>query len=157
MVIKVVEYDKVKNLDKFINELTNSGFRVEPGPHVVLEDHSELCLYRVLRESKLVAYVVAHYITQYYKAVLSSADSDKEFLRKLLEIKYSGETWSTPVNPVYVVLFSDELLEFLNNYKDEYPSEDIAFIVGTYRSRNPNHKLIPRIVIARLTEELGLQ
>ncbi|MEM1618748.1 MAG: hypothetical protein QXP67_01785 [Desulfurococcaceae archaeon] len=153
MVAKVLEYSSVKNLDKFISELSNSGFRAEMGPHVVLEDHSELCIYRVFKESKLVAYIVAHYITQYYKAVLSATDSDSDFLRRLLEIKYSGEKWSVPVNPLYIVLFSDEITEFLSRYEDEYPSEETVSVVNHYKSKNPDHHLIPRIVVARLAEE----
>lgn len=153
MVARVIEFSKARNLEEFIRKLNGLGFHVESGPHVVLEDHSELAVYSVFKESRLVARIVAHYITQYYRAVLSNTSSDTEFLERLLEIKYSGERWSIPVNPLYLVLYSEELLGFLEGYEDEYPVQDGEQIVNTYRERSPNYKLIPRIVVARLAGE----
>lgn len=151
---RVLEYSKVKNLDMFLKKLAERGFDVELGPHLVLEDHSELGFYRISKNAKLVAYIIAHYLTQYYKAVLSSENkNDKEFLRELLEIKYSGERWSIPIDSIYVVLYSEEILELLDKYEDEYPVQNAEEILQIYRSRNPNYKLIPRIVVARLASE----
>lgn len=151
MVAKIIELDKVKDLDTFIGKLVTAGLQVEPGPHVVLEDHSELSLISVYRESRLVAHLVVHYITQYYRAVMSNVQSDSEYLEKLLEIKYSGERWNIPVNPVYVVVYDDEILGLLSGYEDNYPVGDAESILNFYRERNPNYRSIPRVVVARLT------
>ncbi|MGC8982989.1 MAG: hypothetical protein ACP5KA_04455 [Desulfurococcaceae archaeon] len=150
--VDIVELDKVRNLDAFLKKLAERGFQVEASAHVVLEDHSELSLYKVYKNSTLVAYVVAHYITQYYKAVLSEAESDSEFLKKLLEIKHSGERWSAPVNPVYLLTYTSDLSEVISSYEDDYPTREAAELVEVYRSRNPNYRLIPRVVVARLKE-----
>jgi hypothetical protein len=155
LTVDVIEVRGVKNLDQFIRKLSEHGFSVEPGPHVVLEDHSELAVLRVARGGELRAFVVAHYITQYYRAVLSGSYSDDaSYLRELLNIKYSGEKWSIPVNPVYIVVTAQcsELVELVKDYRDEYPVPDGEQLVSAYRSRNPEHALIPRIVVGRLVD-----
>lgn len=150
---QIIEFDKVKNLDKFIVKLSDSGYTIEHGPHVVLEDHSELSTLKVYKENKLIAYIIAHYITQYYRAVVNEGYSnDQSFLDKLFEIKYSGEKWSIPVNPLYIVVFDEEVLNVIRDYEDSFPVEDGENIVREYTARNPHYKNIPRIVIARIVE-----
>jgi hypothetical protein len=150
---KVVEVDKVKDLNKFLEALKASGFTVELGPHVVLEDHSELTSIKVLKNGELAAYIVAHYITQYYRAVINgSYESDEKFLDRLYEIKYSSERWSIPVNPLYAVVFNEEIIEIFDKYEDQYPVEDGERVVNEYRARNPNYKNIPRVLIARFLD-----
>jgi hypothetical protein len=153
-VSRIIVFDKVRNLEKFISELRGLGYVVEYGPHAVLEDHSELTTIKVYRDSKLVAYIIAHYITQYYRAVASASyEDDKAFLNKLYELKYSGEKWSIPVNPLYIVkLVENELDRLLGSYEDSYPVEDGESLVKAYRERNPNYTRIPRILLARLVE-----
>lgn len=149
----VISFDKVKNLDMFIDKLGDYGFRVEHRSHVVLEDHSELSILEIRRGDVLKAYIIVHYITQYYRAVISGNHvDDKTFLEKLLEIKYSGEKWSIPVNPVYVILFDRDVVNVLDNYSDTYPVENGEQLVKQYREKNPGYESIPRIVIARLIE-----
>ncbi|MEM1816832.1 MAG: hypothetical protein QW432_05590 [Desulfurococcaceae archaeon] len=148
---KLVEFDKVKDLENFIRKLGEAGYVVERGPHAVLEDHSEITTLKVYMNGRMVAYVVAHYITQYYRAVVSeSYSNDQAFLSKLFEIKYSGERWSIPVNPVYIIVFEEGLMSTLEKYEDLYPVQDGEGLVEAYRSKNPNYKVIPRIVVARL-------
>lgn len=148
---KLVEFYKVKNLENFVKKLSEAGYLVEHGPHAVLEDHSEITTLKVYAGSKMVAYVVAHYITQYYRAVLSENYADDQaFLNKLFEIKYSGEKWSIPVNPLYIIMLEEELMSVLENYEDLYPVQDGESLVEAYRSKNPNYKVIPRVVVARL-------
>lgn len=151
MTTRIVEFHKAKDLNEFVKKLVSAGFQVEPGPHAVLEDHSELAIFTVYRESMTVAHVIAHYITQYYRAVVSDAQTDSEFLQRLIEIKYSGEQWSIPVNPLYIVVYDDTILEFLNSYEDTFPVSDAESLLNSYRERNPNYKTIPRVVVARLT------
>lgn len=148
---KLVEFDKVKNLENFIKKLREAGYLVEHGPHAVLEDHSEIVTLKVYSGNRMIAYVVAHYITQYYRAVLSESYADDHaFLNKLFEIKYSGEKWSIPVNPLYIIMLEDELTKILESYEDLYPVQDGENLVEAYRSKNPNYKIIPRVVVARL-------
>ncbi|MEM0001349.1 MAG: hypothetical protein QXS24_06165 [Desulfurococcaceae archaeon] len=150
---QIIEFDKVKNLDRFIEKLSDSGYLIEQGPHVVLEDHSELATLKVYKGNKLIAYIVAHYITQYYRAVISeSYSNDQSFLDKLFEIKYSGEKWSIPVNPLYIIVFEEEILNAIRDYEDAFPIEDGENMVREYVSRNPQYRSIPRIVIARIIE-----
>jgi len=150
---RIIEFEEVKNLDKFISKLSESGYFVEHGPHVVLEDHSELSAIKVFRDEKFVAYIIAHYITQYYRAVLDNSYSDdRSFMDKLLELKHSSEKWSIPVNPLYIVVFDEEFLSILNSYDDAYPVEDGENLVKEYKSRNPHYKSIPRIAVARIIE-----
>jgi len=151
--VNVIEAREVKNLDQFIKGLSELGFIIEPGPHVVLEDHSELAVFKALRNGEVEAYIVAHYITQYYRAVLSNSYSnDSLFMKELISIKYSGEKWSIPVNPVYVITLSNELVEYIKTYRDEYPVPDGEALVNAYRSRNPDYANIPRIVVGRLVD-----
>jgi len=151
--VKVVEYDKVRDLEGFLRKLAESGYLVEYGPHAVLEDHSEISTFKVYVGNELAAYIVAHYITQYYRAFLENyEDSDEALLDKLLEIKYSGERWSIPVNPLYVIAFNECLLRVLEGYRDEYPVVDGNRLVEEYRSRNPNYRSIPRVIVARIID-----
>jgi hypothetical protein len=107
----------------------------------------------VLKNGELAAYIVAHYITQYYRAVINgSYESDEKFLDRLYEIKYSSERWSIPVNPLYAVVFNEEILEIFDKYEDQYPVEDGERVVNEYRARNPNYKNIPRVLIARFLD-----
>ncbi|MEM4718295.1 MAG: hypothetical protein QXE81_06025 [Desulfurococcaceae archaeon] len=150
---RIVEFNKVRDLNKFINKIVELGYTIEYGPHIVLEDHSEISVFKVYRENSLVAYIVSHYITQYYRAVLTSEQaSDEEFLHRLLEIKYSGERWSIPVNPVYIMIFEDEFINKLVDYNDMYPIDDGESLVRDYQSRNKNYRNLPRVVLARLVE-----
>ncbi|MEM1779765.1 MAG: hypothetical protein QXU22_04695 [Desulfurococcaceae archaeon] len=149
----VFESINVKDLDSFIKKLQDNGYVIVYGPHAVLEDHSEISVIKIYKGSELVAIAVAHYISQYYRAVISeSYVDDKEFLERLLEIRYSGEKWSIPVNPVYVILFDNSPENILSNYSDEYPVKDGEELVKIYRNRNPNYDLIPRVVIARFLD-----
>lgn len=151
--VNVVELGKVKDLDNFVKKLSEAGYVVEHGPHVVLEDHSEITTMKVYRDNNIVAYVVAHYITQYYRAILSNSyGDDQAFLEKLLEIKHSGEKWRVPVNPVYVIVFDEDVSNVLAGYEDRYPTQDAESLVEAYRSKNPDYSRIPRIVVARLLE-----
>lgn len=151
--VRVVEFDKVKDLEKFIKKLSEAGYTVEWGPHAVLEDHSEIATLKVHVDGRVVAYIVVHYITQYYRAVLSESYSDDQaFLDKLFEIKYSGEKWSIPVNPVYIIEFNEELVGVMKGYEDSYPVEDGERLVEAYRSKNPNYKAIPKIIVARIVD-----
>lgn len=150
---RIIEFERVKNLDKFVNTFKDDTYSVVYGPHVVLEDHSEISIFKVQRGEEIVAYIVAHYITQYYRAIISGEYiDDEEYLRRLLEIKYSGQRWSIPVNPVYLVLYDESLLDRIKSYEDEYPVPDGERIVEEYRARNPGYRNLPRIVLARLIE-----
>lgn len=150
---RILEFDKVRDLNKLVNRISELGYTIEYGPHVVLEDHSEISVFKVHKGDLLIAYIVAHYITQYYRAAFSgNSISDEEYLHRLFEIKYSGEKWSIPVNPVYIMAFDDELINKLGDYEDTYPVTDGESLVMNYQSRNQNYRNLPRVVLARLVE-----
>ncbi|MEM0506357.1 MAG: hypothetical protein QXW58_03750 [Thermosphaera sp.] len=154
MLIKVYSLT-VKNLLKFIDALKTLGYVIDEGPHAVLEDNSEVSLFKGYRGGEIEFIIVSHFLTQYYKAVLESPTTDEEFLGKLLELKYSGERWSIPVSPVYIVTFNDALEGFLNSYMDEYPIENGEEIVNKYRTSNPNHHKIIEAAVGRVLDGLS--
>ena len=152
--MRIVEL-KVKDLEYLLKKVRELGYVVEQGPHAVLLDHSELSSYVVKKDSKIVAEIIAHYLTQYYLAEVKGASSDDEYLRELLRIKNSGVKWSIPVNNVLVIIHSDdkEFLDFINNYSDVFPVENGEEIITYYREKNPEYIKIPRILLARLLDE----
>ncbi|MGC9121913.1 MAG: hypothetical protein ACP5HP_03125, partial [Thermogladius sp.] len=80
---------------------------------------------------------------------------DKEYLRALLEVKYSEEKWRIPVDDVAVVALSEELVQMLEGYSDEYPVADGELLVSEYRRRNPQYQNTVRLLVARLLDELA--
>lgn len=145
----------VKNLLKLIDELKAMGYAIEEGPHVVLEDNSELSLFKGYRSGEIEFIIVSHYLTQYYKAVLESHSTDEEFLEKLLQLKYSGERWSIPVSPVYLIALNNVIEEFLNSYRDEYPVKDGEEIVNKYKASNPNYHKVIEAAVGRVLDGLS--
>jgi len=152
--IKIYSLD-VKNLSGFIDKLKALGFTIEEGPHVVLEDNSEVSVFKGYRSSELEFIIVSHYLTQYYKAVLENPVSDEEYLEKLLTLKYSGERWSIPVSPVYFIAFNTSIEEFLSSFKDDYPVEKAEEILSKYRSANPSYKKIIEAAVGRILDGLS--
>lgn len=154
-ILRIILLD-VKDKNKFINTFTEAGYNVEEGPHTVLLDHSELTSYKVKKDNKLYAVLIIHYITPYYRVELENIRDDNEYLKKLIRIRHSNEKWEIPVNPVITVVLDDSITDLLSNYKDDYPVNDGEELVNKYRSKNPNYAEIPRILLARVLEELGL-
>lgn len=145
----------VKNLSGFIDRLKALGYTIEEGPHVVLEDNSEVSVFKGYRNTELEFIIVSHYLTQYYKAVLENPGSDEEYLEKLLSLKYSSERWSIPVSPIYFIAFNSSLEEFLSSFKDEYPVENAEEILSKYRSANPNYQKIIEAAVGRIIDGLS--
>jgi len=145
---------EVKDLFKFIDYLRKHDYTVEEGAHSVLLDHSELADYKILKNNSIHGLMVAHYITQYYRVEALNINDNDEYLRELLKVKHSGEKWAIPVNPVIIIDLSNELINVVSNYVDEYPVEDGEELVRNYRSRNPRYESIPRILLAKLLDEL---
>ncbi len=152
--MKIVEL-KVKDLKYLLNKIRELGYIVEQGPHAVLLDHSELSSYVVKKDNRIIAEIIAHYLTQYYLAEIKGASNDDEYLKELLRIKNSGINWSIPVNNVLVILHNDdkEFLDLINNYSDVFPVENGEEIIMHYREKNPEYTKIPRILLARLLDE----
>ncbi|OYT40899.1 MAG: hypothetical protein B6U89_00725 [Desulfurococcales archaeon ex4484_58] len=144
----------VKNLDKLVKELESKGYSIEHGSHAVLLDHSELTSFRVRKNGKEYGVFIIHYITPYYRVEASNIVDDEEYLRRLIEIRHSGEKWGIPVNPIYAIIFNDEIINFLENYNDDYPVKDGEELVNVYRRRNPNYKSIPYTLLAKILDEL---
>ena len=152
--MRIVELE-VKDLGYLLKKLKEFGYFIEQGPHAVLLDHSELSSYIIKRENKVIAEIIAHYLTQYYLAEVKGVSNDNEYLKELLRIRDSGIRWSIPVNNVLVIILSEdkEFLDFINNYSDAFPVENGEEIIMYYREKNPGYTKIPRILLARLLDE----
>ncbi|WP_440059051.1 hypothetical protein ACSU1N_04490 [Thermogladius sp. 4427co] len=145
----------VKDADRFIDTLKNAGFSIEEGPHAVLLDQSELLSIKILKENSIRGYIVLHYITPYYKAELTSARTDKEYLESLIQIKHSGEKWRIPVEDITIIVLDDgELEEIIQKYVDDYPVPEGGSLVEEYRRRNPDYKVVSRVLVGRLLDEI---
>ncbi len=152
--MKIAELS-VRDLDRFIDYLISHGFSVVRGSHAVLLDHSELENLRVLRDGDLVAVIVSHYISQYYRAEYMGLSSDDAYLEELLRIKHSSERWRIPVNPLIIIAFDSSFIGVAEDYGvDDYPVHDGASLVEHYRRENPRYSEIPKILLARILEGL---
>lgn len=146
---------RVRDLDKFIGYLGEMGYDVEEGAHAVLLDHSELTDFTVKNNGEIAGYIIAHFLTPFFRAELSDSSSDEEYLRKLVEIKHSGEKWRIPVNPLVIIVLDEEMFRLLEDYSDEYPVSDASSLIEKYVETNPNYRNVPKIALARLLEKLG--
>jgi len=146
---------KVRDLDSFTKYFMEKGFSVEQGVHSVLLDHSELATIRFKREGADAAVAVVHYISPYYRVEMMNISDENKYLEELLKIKHSGEKWSIPVNPVIMILIDENLLNIVEEYRDEYPINDGEKLVKHYKDKNPGYKSIPQTLLARVLEELG--
>ncbi len=146
---------RVNDLDDFTGFIVGRGFSVSRGSHAVLLDHSELETIRISRGDELVALIVSHYISEYYRVEYRGVEDEDEYLRELLRVKHSGEHWRIPVNPLIVIVFDDSFIDVLNEYRaGEYPVSDGGRLVEHYRKSNPNYKNVPKVALARILEEL---
>ncbi len=152
--MKIVVVD-VRDFNNFIEILRSKGYDLKYGFHAVLLDHSELTNIKVMKNDHLVAIIIVHYITPYYRVEVKNIVDDDKYLRELISIKHSGEKWSIPVSPVIIILFDEEVFEIINSYRDDYPVEDGYELVNHYRRRNPKYKSVPQSLLARVLEELS--
>jgi len=144
----------IRDLDKLINTVINSGYRIEQGTHAVLPDNSEIEEICIFKGERLHGIVIAHYISQYYKVIVENENADDStILKKLLEVKYSKNKWRTPVSPI-AILTDDELVDILEKYKDEYPCDDARKLSNFYKEKNPVNKDIISGLLARALEKL---
>ncbi|ABN70258.1 hypothetical protein Smar_1163 [Staphylothermus marinus F1] len=154
--MKIISFH-IRNLDSFLEKLKELGYSIEFGAHSVLLDHSELTSITVKKEDSIELILIVHYITPYYRAETMNISDEDEYLKELIKIKHSGEKWKIPVNPVIGVVMTDkkELIRMINEYKDDYPVKDADKLLDHYRSRNPKYKYIPRLLLARILDELS--
>lgn len=153
--MKIVELT-VKDLKKFEEHVKNHNLVIEPGPHMVLFDHSELAIMDVKDSNgSTICKLVVHFITPYYRVDAGNVEDDDEYWRRLWEVKRSGEYWAIPVNPIIAVLIDESFSNIFTNYSDDYPVQDGAELVEKYRRSNPNYKRIPRVALARVLDGLS--
>jgi len=147
---------KVRDLKKLMDFLREKNYDVEKGSHAVLLDHSEVEEFYLRKENKLAGIMISHYITPYYKVVKEHKDRDEEeLLRALIDVKYSREKWFVPVNPVAVVTEDQELVNTLNRYRDDYPSQEARISMERYLAENPGSRDIFSGLLARVLEKLS--
>ncbi|MCD6300631.1 MAG: hypothetical protein J7L82_01000 [Staphylothermus sp.] len=146
---------EVKDLENLLKKVREHGYVVEQGPHAVLLDHSELSSYVVKKDDKVVAEIVAHYLTQYYLVEMKEVSNDDDYLREPLRIKNSGVKWSIPVNDVLVIIHIDdnEFIDLIEKYSDVFPIENGEEVIKHYKEKNPGHTKIPNILLARILDE----
>ncbi len=151
--VKVV-FARIHDLYGLLGKLKSSGFEIEPGTHAVLPDNSEIEEMRVVSRGRVVGIVVAHYISQYYGVIADNRDkSDDELLHLLLEAKYGGNKWKTPIEPVAIISDDKRLLELVEQYSDDYPSEKAREYYNKYREENPLSEKMFSGLIARVLEK----
>ncbi|ADI32401.1 hypothetical protein [Staphylothermus hellenicus] len=155
--MKIISFH-IKNLDGFLEKLKDLGYSIELGAHSVLLDHSELTSITVKKKGSIELILIIHYITPYYRVETMNISDEDKYLKELIRIKHSGEKWKIPVNPVIGVVMADnneELMKMINDYKDDYPVKDADKLLDHYRSRNPRYQNIPRLLLARILDELS--
>ncbi len=148
----------IKDLKNFLSKIEELGYTIERGTHTVLLDNSEIEEIKLLKDNKVKAIVIAHYITHYYKAVIdSSGKKDEELLKSLLKAKYSKEKWYTPVSPVAVITNDNNIIDFLEKYSDDYPYHYIRKYIEIYRKKNPNSYKMFSGLLASVLEKLYIR
>ncbi len=145
----------IKDLENFLSKIEELGYAIERGTHTMLLDNSEIEEIKLLKDNKVKAIVIAHYITHYYKAIVDANEKkDEELLKSLLEAKYSGEKWYAPVSPVAIITNDDDIVNFLEKYSDDYPYHYIREYVEIYRKKNPNSYKMFSGLLASVLEKL---
>ncbi len=145
----------IRDLDRLVKALEDSGYTIEYGSHAVLPDNSEVEEIYVVGSDGVHGIIIAHYISQYYKVIIDhEREDDSIVLRKLLEVKYGGRRWRTPVSPVAILTDDHGLIEVLEKYRDEYPCSDAEHYSRIYRERNPDSQRIISGLLARALEKL---
>ncbi len=153
--MKLITMD-VKDLNKLLKTLMDHGYQIERGVHAVLLDNSEVEEIYVKKSNEVKAVIVTHYITSYYKAIVENYDKDdKELLQALIKVKYSGDKWASPVNPVALLTEDNELINILDNYEDKYPSEEAKYYVEYYRKNHPESNEVFSGLLARVLEKIS--
>lgn len=141
----------VRDLNKLLKYLADLGYTISEGPHAVLHDGSEVGYWMLVKESRIVGQVIAHYIDRHYYAIMKTKDaSDREVIEALVRAEY-GVIWRVPVEDV-VVMGDEEVLEAIVKYVDELPTEEAREALAHYETRGI--KIIDRFV-KRLEELAG--
>jgi len=139
----------VKDLNRLLKYFADLGYTIAEGPHAVLHDGSEIGSWTLLKESRVVGEVIAHYIDSHYYALMRTEEaSDNEVLEALLHA-HSAELWRVPVEDV-VLIASEELLREIVKYEDRIPTKEAEEALAHYEPRAV--KIIDRF-LRRLLEQ----
>jgi hypothetical protein len=142
----------IRDLNRFLRGLEDSGYTVEEGAHAVITDQSEIQSFRVLADGETAGIIISHYITPYYRVEAANISDEDAYLKKLIEIKHSGEKWRIPVDDLIIIIIDEKLIRLVDKYRDEYPVKDGNELVEFYRARNPGFKNVVKSLLARILE-----
>lgn len=149
--MKIIQIN-VRDLDSFLNKFIDSNYKVEYRIHVVLTDCSELVSIKVKKENTDVLVLIAHYITQNYLSKTIGEHEDRVNTNTC--DKTSSVEWRIPVNPVIAIVLDNRVMNILSNYRDNYPVDNGEELVNRYRGMNPGYRDVPKLLLARILEEL---
>lgn len=141
----------VRDLDSFIKKLAEYNYVVEYKSHVVLSDGSELINAIAKKNNKEHFVFIVHYIAEHY---LNKPSEVSEVVETTSDRQYINE-WRIPVNPVIAIVLNNEAMNILTSYRDNYPVSGGEELVINYRNRNPNYRDAPKLMLARILEELS--
>jgi len=117
---------RVRDLNRFIDFLRGLGLSVVEGSHMVLLDGSEIGVWHALRGDEVVLSMAVHYIDAHYEALMKLPPDagDEELLAALIEAERRG-LWRAPVEPVLLLVYSEEVAGRVMSYSDEPPPRAI--------------------------------
>lgn len=127
---------EAKDLRRLREYLKNLGTELRVGPHAVLPDSSEIIVIEGGYKGKKLS-LVAHYIDNHYAALQKVPDSadDRTIAEALIKADVEMR-WESPVEPVIISTESEEMVQILKEYRDDYPGEEAARLVKEYRERD---------------------
>jgi len=115
---------RIHDLNRFIEFLESMGLRIVEGSHAVLLDGSEIGVWHAVRGDEVVLSMAVHYIDSHYDALmrLPPNASDSELLHALIEAEKRG-LWRAPVEPVLLLVLSEDVAGKVMGYSDEPPPQ----------------------------------
>ena len=114
----------IHDLNKFVSYLKGMGLEVVEGSHAVLLDGSEVGVWHAVRGGEVVLSMAVHYIDAHYDALMRLPPdvSDSELLGALIEAERRG-LWRAPVEPVLLLVLSEDVAGRVLSYSDEPPPQ----------------------------------
>ena len=133
MPLVIIETKDLRKLREYLKAL---GIELRDGPHAVLPDSSEVVIIEGTHKGKKLS-LVAHYIDNHYAALRNLPDdADDKLVAEALIRADAEERWESPVEPVIISTESEELVQNLKEYRDEYPSKEVEDLVREYQGRD---------------------
>ncbi len=146
---------EIKDLDRLLGYLERHGYTFEEGTHAVLLDHSEVSRFAIIKNGKMAALALVHYLSPYYRVEMKDIDNEDQYLQELLIVRHSGEKWRIPVEDAIFIVFDDRLEDLLSSYDDYYPVSDGEELVAHYLKHYRRGKEVLKVLLGRVMDELS--